>query len=158
MKHILLLTVLFFAAQSDAATLEKGAKFPAYTVKDAFGTTNTLSPATRFVIIASEKSVSGAINDWLAKKPADFLSSHKAEYVSDITPMPAIITTLFALPKMKKYPFRILLADDPAFAATYPSQPGKIALFTLDPQGAIQDILFATSVAEVEKALLSVTP
>ncbi len=133
-----------------AVELEKGQPFPAYTVTDAFGQTNTLAETTRFVIIASEREVSGKINDWLKTKGPNYLDDRRAEYVSDITTMPGIITTLFALPKMKKYPFKILLADDPAFATTYPSRPGKIALFILDEHHTIADILFADNPAEVE--------
>jgi hypothetical protein len=151
------LLALAFAWTCPAASLEKGMPFPKYTVTDAFGATNTLAADTRFVIVSSEKDVSAKVHAWLAPKGKDFLPSHKAEYVSDITPMPGLITTMFALPKMKKYPYKILLADDPQFAKTYPSQPGKIAVFTLDEQQHIAEIQFVGDGAAVE-AIIAPAP
>jgi hypothetical protein len=55
---------------------------------------------------------------------------------------PGIISYLFAKPKMRKYPFRMLLADDKNFADTYPRKPGKLALFVLDENRVISDLKF----------------
>ncbi len=41
-----------------------------------------------------------------------WLQQHSAAYVMDIHSMPAIITRLFALPKMRKCPARIILCED----------------------------------------------
>lgn len=153
MKSVLLFSMLLLCATSFADRAEVGKPFPPYTLTDQFGTTNTFSPETRWVIIASEKSVSGKVNDWLKTKPADYLGSHAAEYVSDIEPMPGVITSLFALPKMKKYPFRLLLATEKSFAQTYPSEKGKIALFILDEDQKIQAIRYVDEAAEIEAAL-----
>lgn len=136
-----------------AAELKEGDAFPPYTLTDPHGVTNTLGAETRAVIISSEKGISEQVNAWLKQKPHGYLEAHRAEYVSDITPMPAIITTLFALPKMKKYPFRLLLAQDENFAKTYPHRPGKIALFLLDDRHAIRGLHFVAHPAELEPLL-----
>jgi nitrous oxide reductase accessory protein NosL len=147
--------LLVSAAGSMAEMAQIGKPFPSYTLEDQFGQTNTLSSDTRFVIVASEKDVSGKVNDWLKPKAPDFLAAHKAEYVSDIEPMPGIITTLFAMPKMKKYPFKLLLATEKSFAATYPKEKGRIALFILGPDQMLTDIRFVESPAEIEAVLIA---
>ena len=139
-RYALFGLMLLGATVSRAGQAEVGKPFPPYALPDAFGRTNRLNPSTRFVIVASEKDVSMRINAWLAKKGQEYLPTHAAEYVSDITPMPAIILALFARPKMRKYPFTILLARDEQFARTYPRQPGKIALFVLDEQQVLREI------------------
>jgi len=141
-----------------AERAETGRPFPRYTLTDQFGRTNALSPETRWVIVASEKDVSGKINNWLKARPPSYLHQLRAEYVSDIEPMPGIITTLFALPKMKKYPFTLLLARDKAFAATYPSEKGKIALFALDDMQVLTSIRFLDTAEEVEQAITASVP
>ena len=133
-----------------AGVAEKGLPFPSYVVTDAFGATNTLAASTRFVIVSSEKGVSAKVHDWLVTKDKDFLAAHRAEYVSDITPMPSLIASMFAIPKMKKYPYKILLARDPEFAKTYPHAAGKIALFMLDDNQAVADIRFLDAPAELD--------
>ena len=155
MKKLLLMVMLLIvsASVSMAEMAEIGKPFPSYTLEDQFGQTNTLSTDTRFVIVASEKDVSGKVNDWLKPKAPDYLAAHKTEYVSDIEPMPGIITTLFAMPKMKKYPFKLLLATEKSFAATYPKEKGRIALFVLDANQVLTDVRFVESPAEIEAVI-----
>src|SRR3546814_1459443 len=43
-----------------------------------------------------------------------FVDNH-IDYISDISSMPALIAKLFALPKMRKYSFRLLLNRDDDF-------------------------------------------
>lgn len=157
MKKILILIAMMCASISQAQLAEIGKPFPSYTLEDQFGQTNTLSSETRFVIVASEKDISGKVNDWLKTKEPDYLAGLKTEYVSDIEPMPGIITSLFALPKMKKYPFKLLLATEKSFAATYPKQKGRIALFTLDANHVLTDLRFVETAAEIEAALTAGT-
>ena len=42
---------------------------------------------------------------------------------------------------------------DEAFAKTYPSQPGKIALFVLDDQQVLKDLTYVATPAELEAPL-----
>ena len=158
MRRFLLLCLLALPLAVHAEPVEKGKPFPSYTLVNPHGVTNSLSSTTRFVILAAEKHVSGAVRDWLLTKEAGYLEAHKAEYVSDITPMPALITTLFALPKMRKYPFRMLLADDPEFATVYPRQADRITLFILDENQVVQDLLYLTKPSEVEARLAAPAP
>ncbi len=153
MKFRVAIVALALAGAVRAEVAEVGKPFPPYTVQDAFERTNTLKKATRFVIVASEKAVSEKVNEWLKGMGQEYLPYRRAEYVSDITPMPDVITEMFARPKMKKYPFKILLADDEQFAQTYPHRPGKIALFLLDDQQVLKEIKFLDTPAEVQKIL-----
>ena len=153
MRLLLLLCVLVWPAVIRAELVQKGKPFPAYALPDPHGVTNTLSRETRAVILSCEKHISGDITAWLKGKPAGFLETHRAEYVSDITPMPGLITTLFALPKMRKYPFRMLLADDPDFARIYPRQEDRITLFLLDENHVVQDLLYLAKASELDALL-----
>ena len=153
MNRWFMLLVLALPLGVFAEKVEKGQPFPVYTLEDPHGVTNTLKAETRFVIVASEMPISKSITTWLSAKAPDFLEQHNAEYVSDVTPMPAIISYLFAKPKMRKYPFRMLLAEYPSFAKTYPSQEGKLALFVLDANRVITDLHFLAKPEELEPLL-----
>ena len=156
MKRLLAITavVLALGVGVRAEVVQKGGPFPAYTLSDPHGSNHTLRADTRFVLVASEMKLSKAATAWLGSKPTGFLEDNRLEYVSDITPMPGIISTLFAKPKMRKYPFRMLLAEDPAFEKTYPRQSERLALFVLDDQQTVKDIVFITKPEELEALLV----
>lgn len=141
------------AAGVHADTLQVGSPFPVYTLEDAHGQTNVLGAGTRAVLIASEKGVSERLTAWLKPRSPGYLEEHHTEYVSDITPMPSIISHLFALPKIRKYPFRLLLARDENFAKTYPRQAGRFALFLLDGQRTITGLHFLEKPEDLEPLL-----
>ena len=141
------------AAGVYAEALQVGSTFPVYTLEDAHGQTNVLGAETRAVLIASEKGVSERLTGWLKPRSPGYLEEHRTEYVSDITPMPSIITHLFALPKIRKYPFRLLLARDENFAKTYPHQEGRFALFLLDGQRTITGLHFLEKPEDLEPLL-----
>lgn len=149
----LLWITLVFTVRAEMATV--GHPFPAFSLADQHEVATSFVPGTRFVIVASDKDSSTKMNEWLQQKPADFLDQHDTVYIADIEPMPALITRLFALPKMRKYPYRVLLARDKSFAATYPAQPGKIAVFVVEPDGVLADIQYPEATDAIETLIAS---
>ena len=91
------------------------------------------------MIVAFEMGAGKAANAYLEKQPAAFLDTHKAIFISNIHGMPGI-GRMFALPKMKKYPHRILLADEENFLARYPAQQDLLTVLSLDDMGVITAI------------------
>lgn len=124
-----------------AAPYQKGDTFEAFSTKDQHEKDYTYSGGARVVIVAFVMSTGKAANAYFEKQPATFLDDHKAIFISNIYGMPGIGRT-FALPKMRKYPHRILLADSEGFLARYPSAEDKLTVLRLDNKGAITDIQF----------------
>ncbi len=65
--------------------------------------------------------------------------------------MPSIITSLFAMPKMKEYPFSVLLVDE-ANKGLFPVKEDMISIITLD-NSKITDIKYVKTAEELAKAL-----
>ena len=63
----------------------------------------------KIILFAVEKAPSDVVNEFLMKKDTDFLVKNKAYFIADISGMPSLITSMFAIPKMKKRPYDILL-------------------------------------------------
>jgi hypothetical protein len=125
-----------------AATTELyriGDVFAPFTTKDQHEKRYTFERGVRVVIVSFEMGAGKAANAFFEKQPASFLDSHQAIFVSNIHGMPGI-GRMFALPKMKKYPHRILLADAPDFLDRYPAKDDQLTVFTLDERGAITAI------------------
>lgn len=134
-----LLAVLTAAAADSAAKYRVGDKFDGFTTKDQHDRTYTFAPGVRLVIVAFEMGSGKAANAFLEKQPADFLDRHHAIFVSNIHGMPGV-GRMFALPKMKKYPHRILLADEEHFLDRYPAANDKLTIIRLDEKSAITEL------------------
>lgn len=61
------------------------------------------------MIVSFEKDTSAGVNKFLSKKEKGFLENNNAVFIADVSGMPSLITSFFALPKMKKYNYNILL-------------------------------------------------
>ena len=66
--------------------------------------------------------------------------------------MPSLITKFFALPKMKKYPFSVMLLDD-TNKGNFVKEEGKIIVYTLDNLKVLdkRSITTAEELAEIIK-------
>jgi hypothetical protein len=103
---------------------------------------------TRVVIVSFVMGTGKAANAFFERQPANFLAEHRALFIANIHGMPGIART-FAMPKMRKYPHRILLADAENFLARYPQQPDRLTVLALDEAGKIAAIRFIDPKSEL---------
>ncbi|MDQ5981121.1 MAG: hypothetical protein QG602_4099 [Verrucomicrobiota bacterium] len=146
------ITALLFAlvagVSAFAGVYQVGDTFETFTTKDQHDKAYTHERGTRLVIVAFAMSPGKAANAFYAKQPADFLGRHHAVFISNIHGMPGI-GRAFALPKMRKYPHRILLADAEHFLDRYPTQEDKLTVLSLDEAGRITAIRFVDPAKEL---------
>ena len=143
----LLLGASVFAADA----YKVGDTLASFTVKDQHDQPYTFAPGPRIVLVSFVMGVGKDANGYFAKQPADFLAQHQAVFIANIHGMPGI-GRFFALPKMKKYPHRILLGDDEHLLDRYPVQEGKLTVLRLDAAAKITAVAFV----DAEKELPSV--
>lgn len=124
-----------------AEPYKAGDALAAFTTKDQHGKEYTFAPGVKTVVIAFTMGVGKDTNRFLEKQPADFLETHGAIFIANIHGMPGIGRT-FAMPKMRKYPHRILLADEEHFLDRYPKEDGKVTVLRLGAAGTITAIEF----------------
>lgn len=130
MKHRLLIISLLLTSLL-FAEFKSGERLPQITLPDQFDNTLQLKASDRLIIMAFEKEVSSAINAYLKTKPENHLEKNHTRYISDISAMPSFVTSMFALPKMKKYPFSIMLINDD-FGQNFSRKEGKITVYRID--------------------------
>ncbi|BAF72031.1 hypothetical protein [Sulfurovum sp. NBC37-1] len=126
-KYLLAALVLSVTLFAD---IKVGDAFPKITLQDQFGKAHMLSRQDRLILMAFEKDVSIGLSDYLKNKGNTFLSQYHARFISDISSMPSFITSMFALPKMRKYPFPLLLIRDDS-GKIFDRREGKITVYTL---------------------------
>ena len=138
MKKLLLISVLLTITLF--ADYKVGEKLPDITLQDQFGKTMKVNSNDRLLLLSFEKEVAIETADLLKTKSKGYLQAHHIKYISDISKMPSFITSMFALPKMKKYPFPVMLIEND-FGKSFAKKEGKVTLYRLKKQ-KITDIQF----------------
>lgn len=126
---------------ADSSKYAVGDKFEGFATKDQHDKPFTYEGGARLVVVSFEMDTGKSANGFIEKQGADFLGQQRAVFVANIHGMPGIARA-FALPKMRKYPHRILLADGEHFLDRYPSKENHLTVLQLDEQGAIAAIRF----------------
>jgi hypothetical protein len=143
-----ILTLSLLSAAVAAEPYKPGDLLEPFATRDQHDQPYRLTPGVRTVIVSFAMGSGKDANSYLEKQPAGFLADHQAVFVANIHGMPGV-GRMFALPKMKKYPHRILLADAEHFLDRYPNQKDRLTVFTLDPAGKIEAIRFVNPEKEM---------
>ncbi len=128
MKKLLLLSMLLTVTLF--AEVKTGQQFPDLTLSDQFGKSVTVNSGTRTVLMAFEKETAINTAAFFKQQKKGFMAEKHVLYISDISTMPSFITSMFALPKMKKYPFSVLLIRDDS-GKIFARKEGKVTRYSL---------------------------
>ena len=131
MKKLLWISLLFCSVAF--ANFQVGDKLPAMTLQNQFGKTMKVDANDEMLLLTFEKEVAIKTADLLKTKPKGYLKAQHIKYISDISKMPSFITSMFALPKMKKYPFSVMLIDND-LGKSFSKREGKVTLYRLKKQ------------------------
>jgi len=137
-----------------AGPLAAGDAVPPFAAKDQFGQEFKFTPGLRFLLLGFAMGPGKVANHKLADLGAGWLEQRNAAYVLDIHTMPGV-ARLFALPKMRKYPERIVLAEDAALLTPFPRQPERLTVLVLTPAGKIQEVRYWNPDTETLAAILN---
>jgi hypothetical protein len=148
----LILILLLLPAFVSAAPLDTGNPMPVLTLKDQNDITRTIDADTRLLIFSAERDVSALVETALADQTAEALAAAGIQYVSDISGMPGMVTSMIALPKMRKRPYPMLLGREAEETAMLPRDPGKVTLIRSEG-GTITGVQFIGDAATLRAAL-----
>lgn len=101
-----------------------------FSANDQFGAPFNFGADCRAVLVSFNMATGKQANLKLSALGKEFLPKHQAIYVADIHGMPAI-GRAFALPKMRSYTHRIVLADSDALLAPFPRQEKHVTVLLL---------------------------
>ncbi len=131
LKKLLLAT--FLALGLNAAPLAVDSVVENIKIKDQHEAEKIIDAKIKTILFASDKKTSDLLRDYLLplSEKENVLEKNSAVYVADISGMPSLISKFIALPKMKKYPFSVLLLDD-TNKDNFTKEDGKIIVYSLD--------------------------
>lgn len=127
-----------------ADELAVGDLFPAIPLADQHGEPVSVPGPSRLLLMAFDKQASDLVYAVLEDRSADYLDQQAAQFVADISAMPGLVTRMFALPKMRRRPYPIVLAEDAALLAFVPRQTAQVTVVRLQG-GRVAEIDFAAS-------------
>ena len=124
------------------AILEPGSAFPELKdMQDQHGVAYPLPDQVDHIAVAFTMSVGKSANKYFSEKGGDFLPENNSVFIANVYGMPAI-GRFFAMPKMQKYPHRIMLADAEGLLNDFPQKNDLVTVFDLDSTGKIVAIRY----------------
>ena len=146
MKKILFSVLLFVATFANALSI--GDVTPTFEIKDQFEKMHKISADTKTILVAESRGTSVIVREYLLAKDKNFLETNKTQYIADISAMPSLISKWVALPKMKKYPFSILLVNEEQ-AKSFSTKDDKITVYTI-AEGKVSDVKYIETTEELD--------
>jgi hypothetical protein len=150
------IAALLAGSAAHAASVAAGAQLPALTLEDAHGKPVVIGPDVRRLLFAASMAGSDLVTGVLSMEPAGVLTRMQGVYVADISRMPAMISRLVALPRMRDLPFAVVLLRDDAAAATLadvPREAGAVTVIDLDGDRLVRDIRIVRDAPALRAAL-----
>lgn len=120
-----------------------GQSFAEMTLADANGHRVQLPADYHFVVFASDMDGADIIKGLYADGEQDPFTPRQAVYVADISGMPKAISTLFAKPAMRKYPYPVLLDESGNATASWPKKEGALTFIQLH-NGQVERLFFCS--------------
>lgn len=131
MRGRVLLAVLLGGWIVVAGAQEAGERLAPWTLLDQFDQAYSLDEDLRVLLVARDMGGAELVERALAGKPRGYLESRSAAFLADISGMPGPIATLFAIPAMRDYAYRVLLDRQGRVASRYPGASGAVVWLDL---------------------------
>ncbi|MBK1679586.1 hypothetical protein [Rhodocyclus tenuis] len=149
---LLLGTASALPLTAGAEPLAPGTALPALLLEDQNGKPVQIDAETRIVIFSAGMAASDLVKEVLRGEPAGTLERLHAVYLSDISAMPALITRMIALPKLRELPFPIGLGREAAQLADLPRQTDAATVLHLQ-DGKLTAVDYAKDAAQLRQAI-----
>jgi len=124
--------LLLLAGIAHAEPYAVGSVLPRIDLPDQHGEARAIDDSVRVVVFTREMKAGDVVKKAIEKAGPDLFDRNGAVYVVDVKGMPAIIRTLFAMPAMRRRPYKLLVDDEGTKTADIPSIEGKPTVLVLD--------------------------
>jgi len=130
--------VLVLAALLLAAPLTRAEPYavdslvPPLELPDQHGESRALDPSLRAVVFSRDMGAGQVVKDAVAKGGPTLFERNRAVYVVDLAGMSAFVRRWFAMPGLRRKPYRILVDDAGTRTADFPSVEGHPTVLLLE--------------------------
>lgn len=124
MKNSWLILLGLFS--SLAMAVEPGERLAPWTLLDQFEQPYSLDDRLQVLLVARDMEGAELVKAALQGKPKGYLEQRHALFLADISRMPGPIASLFAVPAMRDYNYRVLLDRQSRVAPRYPAAEATV--------------------------------
>lgn len=154
-ETILLIVILLiiFTSIIHAEPYKVGTQVPDFSLKDQHGKTYKLDPAVRLILFVGRDRQGGEIVAKALENTGEgYLAKYSTIYIIDTSGIPRLVNKLFARPKLRKRPYKILVDPGPSVTKDFPSEKEKVTLLHINNR-TIEAIEFLGTPEDVKKAI-----
>lgn len=155
MKTWICLALALLAASAHA--LESGERLAPWILNDQFDQPYSLDDDLRILLVARSMDGAKLVDAALAGQPKGYLEARRALFVADISGMPSLIGTLFAIPAMREYSYRVLLDREAQVVPQY-AAPEQGVLWLQLEGGVLRERRSFDDAAALRQALEQAAP
>ncbi|MBB1520257.1 FAD/FMN-containing dehydrogenase [Aquipseudomonas guryensis] len=106
--------------------MEPGERLAPWTLLDQFEQSYTLDDQLQVLLVARDMEGAELVKAALQGKPKGYLEQRHALFLADISRMPRPVASLFAVPAMRDYNYRVLLDRQSRVAPRYPAAAATV--------------------------------
>lgn len=147
-----MLALLTHVTLACAAPLAVGDTLQLPRLEDQHGNAFDVAPTTRTLLFAADKAASDLVTQALEGLAAERIEALQLRYVADISAMPALVTSMFALPALRKRPYPVGLVRDAALTGELPREGGSVTVLRLEG-GRITALAYAATPGALRRVL-----
>ena len=150
--------VLLLALSATCAqAVEVGERLAPWTLLDQFDQPYSLNDELQVLLVARSMAGAKLLAAALDQQPKGYLEARKAVFLADISRMPSVIVTAFAVPAMRDYNYRVMLDRSARIAPRYPVENDAVLWLQLQ-QGRVQAQRTFTQASALRDALEALAP
>ena len=120
MRTLLALAFFVVASIASAEPYAVGSTLPRIELPDQHGEARVIDDSLRAVVFSRDMKAGDVVKAAVEKAGPELFDRNSAVYVVDVKGMPAIIRTLFAMPAMRRRPYKLLVDDEGVKTADFP--------------------------------------
>jgi hypothetical protein len=115
-----------------AETYAPNSVVPPIELPDQHGEARALDPSLRAVVFSRDMGAGQIVKDAIEKAGPTLFERNHSVYVVDLAGMSAFVRRWFALPGLRRKPYRIYVDEEGALTADFPSVEGRPTVLLLE--------------------------
>lgn len=152
MKSLITPALILFTCIASAEPYAVGSTLPRTELPDQHGAARVIDDSVRVVVFSRDMAAGKVVRDAIEKAGTNLFDRNSAVYVVNVTGMPAIIRSLFAMPALRRRPYTILIDEEGVKTADFPGGATYPTVMVLDKR-KVTSVSYPTN-AEALIALL----
>jgi len=125
-------TLILAASIASAEPYAVGGMLPRTELPDQYGEVRAIDDSVRLVVFSRDMDAGKVVRAAVEKAGPNLFDRNRAVYVVNVTGMPTIIRSLFAMPALRRRPYRVLVDEEGEKTANFPGGATYPTVMVLD--------------------------